>query len=169
LVRWAEATRDGSAPGGWEPPPRAEVEEWLPPTQRTVRAGASVAQLDLIVEPARFALVIPSLARIPAELSPARAAWLGEICSDAQQRWRMVRFGIDEAASSVRAEVDLTGAPADRARPLAELALAALTCSAEWAIPALSLVTDAAVASRILDEEPRWAPSRLTTEEASND
>ena len=77
----------------------------------------------------------------------------------------MVRFGIDEAAASVRAEVDLTGAPADRARPLAELALAALSCSAEWALPALSLVTNPTLASRILDEEPRWASSRLKKEE----
>jgi hypothetical protein len=160
---------DGSPPSSWEPPERAEVEDWTPPARRTVRAGAEVAQVDLVVEPARFALVIPTLARIPAAISPARLAWLEEICCDAQERWRMVRFGIDEAAASVRAEVDLTGAPTDRARSLAELALAALTCSAEWALPALSLATDPALASQILDEEPRWASSRLNKEEGSND
>jgi hypothetical protein len=163
LVRWAEATRDGSVPSSWAPPTREDVEDWTPPARRSVRAGGHVAQIEVLVEPARFALVIPALARIPAELVPARAAWLAEICRDTQERWRMVRFGIDEAASSVRAEVDLTGAPSDRAQPLAELALAALTCAAEWALPALSLVTDPSLASRMIDEEPGWAPSRPTT------
>src|SRR5437660_9175638 len=27
---WALATADGSVPAGWQPPPRAEVEAWLP-------------------------------------------------------------------------------------------------------------------------------------------
>ena len=40
----------------------------------------------------------------------------------------MVRFGVDQAAASVRAEVDLTGAPSERARPLVELGVAALAC-----------------------------------------
>jgi hypothetical protein len=152
---------DGSAPSGWTPPQRAEVEDWIPAARRRVRAGADVAQVDVVVEPTRFALVISALVRIPAEIPPARVAWLEEICCDAQERWRMVRFGIDEAAASVRAEVDLTGAPTDRARPVAELALAALTCAAEWALPSLSLATDPALVSQILDEESRWASSHL--------
>jgi hypothetical protein len=153
---------DGSPPSGWAPPQRAEVEDWTPPARRTLRAGADVAQIDLVVEPARFALVISALVRIPAEISPARAAWLEEICCDAQERWRMVRFGIDEAAASVRAEVDLTGAPTDRARPLVELGLAALTCSAAWALPSFSMVTNPAVRSQLLDHKPRWDSSHLT-------
>jgi hypothetical protein len=169
LVCWAEATLDGSAPRGWTPPERAEVEDWAPPVRRGVRAGAEVAQIDLVVEPKRFALVIPALARVPAELPPARLGWLEEICCDAQERWRMVRFGIDRTTSSVRAEVDLTGAPSDRARPLAELALAALRCSAEWALPALSLATDSALTTQLLDDEPRWVSSRLTKEERTDD
>jgi hypothetical protein len=169
LVRWGEATMDGSAPSGWVPPQRAEVEDWIPPARRRVRAGADVAQIDPVIEPERFALVIAVLARIPAELPPARVAWLEEICCDAQERWRLVRFGIDRATTSVRAEVDLTGAPTDRARPLAELALAALSCSAEWVLPALSLAANPALASQMLDEEPRWASSRLTKEERTDD
>lgn len=162
LVRWAEATLGGSAPAGWEPPLRADVEEWVEPARRSVRAGAQVAQIDLVVEPVRFALVIPELVRIPGGLPPARAAWISEVCCDIQKRWRMVRAGIDEAAGGVRAEVDLTGAPPDRARPLAELAAEALGCSAAWALPAISLVTDPACSSEALDEEPRWASSRLS-------
>jgi hypothetical protein len=162
LLDWAEATADGSTPRGWTPPQQAEVDSWLEPARRSVRAGAHVAQIDLVVEPPRFGLVIPALVRIPAELPPARVAWLDELCHDTQERWRMVRFGVDEAAASVRAEVDLTGAPLDRARPLVELALAALTCSAEWALPSFSLVTDPGVASQTLDRNPRRAPCRLT-------
>lgn len=162
LVEWAEATADGSSPHGWTPPQRAEVEEWIEPARRSVRAGAHVAQVDLAVDPPRFGLVISALVRIPAELPPARADWLDELCHDAQERWRMVRFGVDEAAASVRAEVDLTGAPLDRVRPLVELALAALRCSAEWALPSFSLVTDPGVESQMLDHEPRRVPARLS-------
>jgi hypothetical protein len=162
LLDWAEATADGSTPRGWTPPQQAEVEDWIEPARRSVRAGAHVAQVDLVVDPMRFGLVISTLVRIPAGLPLSRAAWLDELCCDTQERWRMVRFGVDEAAASVRAEVDLTGAPLDRARPLVELALAALTCSAEWALPAFSLVTDPGVESQTLDHNPRRAPSRLT-------
>jgi hypothetical protein len=162
LLDWAEATADGSTPHGWTPPHRAEVEDWIEPARRSVRAGAHVAQVDLVVDPTRFGLVISALVRIPAELPPARVAWLDELCHDTQERWRMVRFGVDEAAASVRAEIDLTGAPLDRARPLVALALAALTCSAEWALPSFSLVTDPGVPSQALDQNPRRAPSRLT-------
>jgi hypothetical protein len=162
LVRWAEATQEGSTPVGWEPPPRVDVEEWADPARRTVRTGSHVAQIDLLVEPGRLALAIPALVRIPAELPPARAAWLEEICWDVHERWRMVRFGIDEAAGSVRAEVDLSGAPADRTRPLVELGLEALDCSAAWALPGLSLVTDPVLSSEALEREPRWASPRLS-------
>jgi hypothetical protein len=138
------------------------VEHWIESGRRGVRAGAHVAQVDLIVGPTRFALEISPLVRIPAELPPARAAWLDELCHDAQERWRMVRFGVDEATACVRVEIDLTGAPPDRAHPLTELGLAALTCSAAWALPSFSLVTDPAVASQTLDQEPRWASPHLT-------
>jgi len=162
LLDWAEATADGSTPRGWTPPQQAEVEKWIEPARRSVRAGGHVAQVDLVVDPPRFGLAISALVRIPSELPPARAAWLDELCHDTQQRWRMVRFSVDEAAASVRAEVDLTGAPLDRARPMVELALAVLTCSAEWALPSFSLVTDPSVSSQMLDHKPRRALSRLT-------
>jgi hypothetical protein len=162
LLDWAEATADGSTPRDWTPPQREEVEDWIEPTRRSVRAGAHIAQIDLVVDPSRFGLVISALARIPAELPPTRTAWLDELCHDAQERWRMVRFGIDEATASIRAEVDLTGAPPGLARPLVELALAALTCSAAWALPSFSVVTDLGVKSQALDRKPRWAASRLT-------
>jgi hypothetical protein len=164
LLDWAEATVDGSPPSDWAPPARAEVEEWIEPRRRSVRAGAYVAQVDLVVDPMRFALEISPLVRIPAELPDARAAWLEELCQDVQQRWRMVRFGVDEAAASVRAEIDLTGAPSERARPLVELGLSALTCSAAWALPSFSTVANPAVRSQLLDHKPRWDSSRLTTE-----
>jgi hypothetical protein len=103
LVDWAEATVDGSPPRGWAPPPRTNVEDWIEPARRSVRAGAQVAQVSLVIDPIRFALEISPLVRIPADLSQARTAWLEELCHDAQHRWRMVRFGVDEAAASVRA------------------------------------------------------------------
>ena len=162
LVEWAEATVVGSSPTGWTPPPRADVEDWIEPARRSVRAGAQVAELSLVVDPLRFALEISPLVRLPADLPQARTAWLEELCHHAQECWRMVRFGVDEAAASVRAEVDLTGAPSERARPLVELGLAALTCSAAWALPSFSLVANPAVQSQLLDHKPRWVSPRLT-------
>jgi hypothetical protein len=160
LLDWAAATAGGTLAGGATPPPREELESWAPPARRSVRAGAHIAQVDVVAEPTRLALVIPALVRIPAGVSPARVAWLGELCHDAQDRWRMVRFGIDDEAACVRAEVDLTGAPADRLQPLFELALAALTWSAERVLPALALVTDPGVESQALDRHPSWPASR---------
>jgi hypothetical protein len=162
LLDWAAATAGGTLPHGAEPPPREEVESWVAPARRSVRAGSHAAQVEVVADPPRLALVIPALARIPADLPPARAAWLGELCHDAQARWHMVRFGVVDDAACVRAEVDLSGAPADRLRPLFELALGALTWSAAWMLPALALVTDPGVESQALDRQPRWAAPRLT-------
>jgi hypothetical protein len=143
LLEWAEATADGSAPRGWTPPARNEVEAWIGPARRSVRAGAHVAQLGVVID-------------------PMRSVWLEELCQDVQERWRMVRFGVDRAAAVVRGEVDLTGAPAERARPLVELGLAVLSCSAQWALPSLSLVANPALRSRALDHQPRWVSARLS-------
>jgi hypothetical protein len=168
LLEWAEATAEGSAPSGWTPPRRDEVEEWIEPGRRYARSGAWVAEVRLVVDPTRFALEISPLVRIPPELPQARAAWLEVLCQDVQQRWRMVRFGVDRAAGSVRAEVDLTGAPSDRVHPLIELGLAALTCSAAWALPSFVLASDPTFRSRMLDSQPRWVSPRLTEQRGAN-
>lgn len=163
VLSWARATSGGCRPDGDGAPSRAEVESWIEPTRRHVRAGSQLAAIDLLADGTRLGLAVPSLVRLPAELSPARVSWVRELLLDAQARWHQVRFGIDGA--SVRAEVDLSGAPPEHVRPLFEIALAALTTAATWALPALAVLVDPRVGSRLLDQPPSRDTSRPNTKE----
>jgi hypothetical protein len=154
LLDWAAATARGRFSGEVRPPCTEDIEEWAPPRSRRIRAGSHVSQVEVIADASRVALVVPALVPVPSGLSQTREAWLAELCHDAQERWRLVRFGIDDSRQSVRAEVDLTGAPSELYRVLFELCLTALTASAAWALPGLSLVVDSSIRSRMLDRMP---------------
>ena len=168
LLGWARQTSGGTPPSGdgaaW--PTRDEVEGWIEPSRRHVRAGGHLAPIEVSADGARFGLVAPALVRLPDGLSPARVAWVRELCLDAQARWRLVRFSLD--GPSVRAEVDLSGAPLERAQALFEIALAALTTAAAWVLPGLAVVADPSVASRCLDQPPCRDASRPHTEGGSS-
>ena len=151
LLDWASATAQGRLDGEPELPTSAEIDLWVPPERRRIRAGSQVAQVEVRREPGRVALQVPTLVRIPRDLPASRQDWLASLLRDLQSRWRLVRFGIDDEGARVRAEVDLTGAPTDGAPALFELALAALQTSASWALPGLAIVTDPSVESRMLD------------------
>jgi hypothetical protein len=159
LLDWAAATAGGHFDGDVIAPSAEELEEWAPREARRIRAGSQVGQVDVIADASRLALIVPALVRIPSDLSPTRAAWLAEICHDAQAKWRLVRFGIDDAGGCVRAEVDLTGCPGARSRVLFELALAALVVSSSWALPGFGLVVDASSGATLFDR----MPSRVRT------
>ena len=157
LLAWAESLESGAA---CEPPPtRDELEAWLPPQQCSVRRGALLAQIELVHEEPRFGLAVPELARVPDALPPARQAWLAELCRATQVHWRLARLGLD--GHCVRAEVDLSGAPASVSAPLFALALAALRCATAWALPAFALITDPDASCEALDHHPRWATAPL--------
>jgi hypothetical protein len=123
---------------------------------RSLRAGSLVREIEVVGSPTRFALSVPSLTRIPEGLSAGRRSWINELSYDAQARWRLVRFGTDRGGR-VRAEVDLTGAPLEEAEALVELALAALTAAAVWALPGIAAAADTRIASRLLDRGPGGA------------
>jgi hypothetical protein len=161
LIEWADLTANGCAPSEWTVPPRDEVEQWISPVRLRVRAGAHAAEGGLTCDSQRLALTMPSLARISPDLSPARITWISELCHSAQEHWRLVRFGIDASTASVCDEVDLTGAPASCLPQLLRLAQAALATAAAWALPALTLASDPAIASRILDRHPERAMARF--------
>jgi hypothetical protein len=158
LLDWARATSGGMQPPAADGPAREEVESWIDPVRRHVRAGGHVTAVEIRADGTRLGLSTPSLVQVPADLSPVRSAWLRELCLDAQTRWRLVRFGV--VSGSVRAEVDLTGAPPECARALCEIALAALTTAAAWLLPALAGVADPRVGSRLLDQPPSRDASR---------
>jgi hypothetical protein len=161
LLGWAEATLAGDLPDRGDVPSAEEVDTWIGPAQRHVRAGGRVVAVEVVVGARRLAFRIPALARIPAELPPARRAWLEAVCHDAQRRWRLVRLGIDDASACVCAEVDLSGAPPGSVEPLARLGMGALAVVAAWALPALSVITDPRVRSEALDQDPRGAGALL--------
>jgi len=154
LLAWAEATAGGAFGGPVAPPAADDLAAWLPAPGRYVRAGAQVRPVEVVAGPERVALLVRVLVALPPGLPAAREAWLETLCRDAQQRWRLVRFGVDDGQACVRAEVDLTGAPPGRAHVLYPLALAALIESASWVLPALAHVTDLSAASRLLERAP---------------
>src|SRR5262245_61203942 len=60
-LSWALTTADGRPVAAWQPPPRDEVEAWLPPGGLTVQLGPVVRQGTLIHHPDRLALEFPVL------------------------------------------------------------------------------------------------------------
>ncbi len=161
LITWAEITEDGRLPIAFQPPSARELDEWVPAARRSLRAGSLVREIEIVGSPTRLTLCVPCLVRVRDDLSQPRRKWIHELCRDAQQRWRMVRFGIDERAA-VRAEVDLSGAPSDACEALVELGLAALTTAAVWALPGLAAAADTRIESRLLDPTPGPHASKLT-------
>jgi hypothetical protein len=158
LLEWARSTSGGTSPDTAGALDRDEVEGWIAPTRRHVRAGPHLAPIQLRADDGRLALAAPALVRLPAELPRVRREWVRELCRDAQSRWRLVRFSLDH--ESVGAEVDLSGVPPECARALLEIALAALTTAAAWALPTLATLADARVASQLLDQPPSRDASR---------
>jgi hypothetical protein len=151
-LAWALATADGQAPAGWRAPPREELEAAMPPGALTVRKGSLVRQGSLLWAPNRVALVFPVLARVPPDLPGARREWLEALLADAQTQWRLVRLGVaaEEGASSVQAEVDLSGAPLPLMEGLLKNSLSALQWVVQWLIRSADFLADARVACRAL-------------------
>ena len=160
LVTWAETTADGSLPSDYRPPGAEDVEQWISPRQRNLRAGSLIREVEMIATADRLTLSVSPIVRIPDDLPATRRSWIDELCLDAQQSWRLIRFGVDEQSGCVRAEVDLSGVPSEAAEPLAELGLAALTAAVVWALPGLAIAIDPGVESQVLDRGPTSHGSR---------
>lgn len=124
LARWAQSTSRGKPDKSWTPPPSEEIERLLPEMALTLQVGAIALQGTMTHDTRRLAFGFPIVQRIPRELPAARMAWLRELLTDGQDRWRLVRIGLtgDEA----RAEVDLSGAPHDAIESLVAIGVDAL-------------------------------------------
>lgn len=162
LLEWAAATRDGEVPAGWTPPPREDLDGGSASARLRVRAGAHLARGELVCAPGRLALVFAELASVPADLAPARRAWLEALLLDAQRRWHLVRLGLD-ARARVRAEVDLSGVPAPWARPFVQLSLAALARAVEWVLPSVAFLVDPGAPSGALERPPTPSKQEFPT------
>lgn len=158
-VAWASATAIDDLPAGWECPARDEVESWIPQGGLTLQAGRLVRQGSLICQRDRLALRMPIVAELSGELSRSRRGWLEEILLDAQDRWRMVRIGMEGQPEQpgVAAEVDLSGAPPVVLEALFTISLDALRWVASWLVKSAGLVADARVGVAICETGPERA------------
>lgn len=151
-LTWALMTAHGTLPGGWQPPPRDEVESWMSRDALTVSVGSALRQGELIHRADRLALRFPIVPRIPATLSPARRGWLEELLTDAQDRWRLVRIGLSGSGSETAwAEVDLTGCPGPVLESLFRASLGALRWVVEWLAGSADFLVDPGAKSQALE------------------
>ena len=152
VLRWALTTADGSRVAGWCPPPEQEVKVWLSEQGLTVQAGALARQGKLIHEPDRLALAFDLVPAAP-QLDADRRHWLREVLIDAQRRWRLARVGLTDSGT-VRAEVDLTGAPHAALEPLFRMALDALRWVVGWLLESVHFLVQGTAECRALALRP---------------
>ena len=125
LARWALSTASGKLDKTWTPPPRDQIESGLPEMALTLQIGSIALQGRVTHDTGRLAFGFPIVQGIPADLPAARMAWLRELLTDAQDRWRLVRVGLTAEGEAV-AEVDLSGAPHDAIETLVPIGVDAL-------------------------------------------
>jgi hypothetical protein len=153
LAGWALATADGEADDAWSPPPKEEVDSWLPDGALTLQAGAMARQGTLIREDRRLALGFPILSEVPSDLPAARVQWVRELLIDGQNRWRLVRIGLSPDAEA-RAEVDLTGAPHAALRELVQTGLEALRLVVASIVESADFLVNGAAGCRAVEVGP---------------
>ena len=160
---WALASSEDKIQDGWQTPLRSEVEALIAQRSLTIIAGNEARQGGLIWAPDRLALRFPVVPLVPSSLPELRLHWLRQHLSDAQNHWRLVRFGFSrtEEKLSVIAEVDLSGAPRAALEPLLSSSLDALHEAVAWLVETAVLLADASVALRALECGPKPQPSKM--------
>lgn len=149
---WARGTAGGTVDRDWEPPARSEVERWLPDGALTLQVGPVARQGELICDERRLALGFCIVSNIPPRLPAGRRAWLRELLADGQERWRLVRIGLDNG--DARAEVDLTGAPAEALEELIPIGVDALRLVVSELVEQADFLVHGAKGCRALEDGP---------------
>jgi len=161
LATWAVQTLDGRGRKGWAPPAVDRLDELVPPAALSFRTG-SLLEPARLVRLDRTLRVQVSLGRIDPALSAERRQWVDCLVDDAR-RLRLVRVDIrstGEAATSIEAAIDLTGAPAAIGEAMLPVAVDALRHCFNFLAPTATIVGDARCASRVLDTMPNcFTPS----------
>ncbi|HEX6813625.1 MAG TPA: hypothetical protein VF384_18545 [Planctomycetota bacterium] len=112
-----------------------------PPELRTILAGPVARTIELQADDAHLSWIVV-LAELPAVLDPrARSLARSLVCS-ASAAWRLVRIDWDDRERHIRAEIDLTGAPAEAIEPLSHLAVGVLRNVASATAATLEAVLD---------------------------
>lgn len=124
VTGWAEATRRGKTPSGWNAPdvasPAADV--------RTIRVGGLLAMIEFTCAADHLALEAVLVSQVSPTLSPARRARLESFVEHANRRWKLARLGFRRrgAAEQIVAEIELSGCPSWLAEKLVPAAADAL-------------------------------------------
>src|SRR2546426_92871 len=97
--------------------------------------------------------------------SPSRQAWLQALLEEGQSRWHLARLGSieDSNGSSLIAEVNLTGAPAEAIEDLFVTSLDALRWVVQWLGETADWLADVTVAPELLATCPNEEPRKGTT------
>ena len=156
VAGWALATAGGKADKSWSPPTKAEVESWLPDKALTLQVGAIARQGALTLDDDRLMFRFPVVHEIPRSLSAARKAWLRELLVDAQNRWRLVRIGMN-GRSEVQAQVDLTGAPHHALEELVPIGTDALRLVVSSLVEPADFLVNGAEGCRAVEVRPNRA------------
>jgi hypothetical protein len=148
IAEWVYASLRGEVPQGWTPPARDLVDLWMPPGALTLQLGPLLRQIELILEPSRWALRVAIVPSVSADLPRSRVRCLQELAVDAEQQWRLVRVCLVKRPEgySLMAGVDLTGAPHSEALFLA--CLDGLRHVVDWLAETADLLADVTVTLR---------------------
>jgi hypothetical protein len=143
-LRWARDTLNGERFNSWSSPPKPDMLDLISPDSLTVQCGRYARQGELICNPKRLALRFPLIFHVPDDLPDSSAYWLRNLLIDAQNRWKLVRIGFRDksSATTVQAEVDLTGAPHSVLAGLMTVALSSLHAVATWVIPSAEFLAE---------------------------
>jgi hypothetical protein len=148
IAEWVHASLQGEVPPDWTPPARELVELWMAPGALTLQLGPLLRQIELILEPSRWALRVAIVPSVSAELPRSRMRCLQELAADAQQQWRLVRVCLVKRPEgySLMAGVDLTGAP--HSEPLFLACLDGLRHVVDWLAETADLLADVTLTLR---------------------
>lgn len=148
IAEWVHASLRGELPPDWTPPAREVVEHWIPPGALTLQLGPLLRQVELILEPSRWALRVAIVPSVPPGLPKSRVRCLKELAADAEQQWRLVRVCLvtRPEGSALMAGIDLTGAP--HSEPLFLACLDGLRHVVDWLAETADLLADVTVTLR---------------------
>ncbi len=155
LTAWAIDTLDGGVSDDWTPPSTDRLDELVPATALTFRAGSFIEPARLISDD-RTLRVQVTLGRIDPTISTARLKWVKRLVADSD-RIRLARLELcrtDDGQASIEAAIDLTGAPPAIAEALLPIAVDALRHCFTFLVPITTLIGDARCSSRVLETEP---------------
>jgi hypothetical protein len=156
LVQWAVETRPGHSRESWEPPEAARLQQIVPESALSFRAGTLIQPAHLARGDRSLSLRV-ALCRVQGELSSARRTWLERFLLDAE-KLRMVRLEMCDGA--VEASVDLGGAPANVLESVLAVALDVLRHAFVLLAPTASVLADARWRSEIGDRSPFYLNQR---------